>query len=145
MSFYVACYKLLAIAILIMNVSAISFIDRYAFVDTYTVYWANQITSCISESLQSMLVVLCCYTLFIVLLLLLSLANIQASSSGTINGDDFTISLNANVAGVFECSLDGGSFQSCKCINIVVLILLSTTSQAHRGMYFLICPLVRTQ
>ena len=116
-----------------------SFVYRYAFVDTYTMYWANQITSCISESLQSMLVVLC-----LVLLLLLSSATIQASSGGTISGDDFTISLNANGAGVFECSLDGGSFQSCSDINIVVFIL-SMPSQVHQGMYFQTCLLVRTR
>ena len=47
------------------------------------------------------------------LLLLLPLATIQASSGGTINGNNFTISLTANVAGEFQCSLDGASFQAC--------------------------------
>ena len=86
------------------------FHNRYAFVDVYTTFWANQTTNCISENLQSRLMYYyhCCLSL-----LLLSIATIQASSSGTISGNDFTITLSANVAGDFECSLDGASFQSC--------------------------------
>lgn len=66
---------------------------RYAFVDRYALFWANQITQCISENLPQ--------------------TSIQASSSGSITGNNFTISLTANVDGEFQCSLDGASFKSC--------------------------------
>ena len=108
-------------------------------------FWANQITACISENLQSRLMyyhflplLLLLLSLLLLLLLLLSLATIQASSSGTINGNDFTISVSANVAGEFECSLDGASFQSCSYYITVLTLLLSMTLtlQAQQEMYF---------
>ena len=47
------------------------------------------------------------------MILLITLADIRAMASGSISGNDFTITLTANVDGEFECSLDGGSFQQC--------------------------------
>lgn len=45
--------------------------------------------------------------------LVLTVAEIRASSNGSIVGNNFNISLSANVEGEFQCSLDGASFQSC--------------------------------
>jgi len=37
-----------------------------------------------------------------------------ANCSVTFGGNDATVTLNSNSEGVFECSLDGGSFEQCK-------------------------------
>ena len=42
-----------------------------------------------------------------------TLAEIRCQATGSVNGSSFAITLNCTVNGEFECSLDGGSFQSC--------------------------------
>jgi len=45
------------------------------------------------------------------------LVTISTDGFVTVRGDEANLTLNANVAGSFQCQLDGGSFQSCTIIN----------------------------
>ncbi|XP_065918054.1 uncharacterized protein [Dysidea avara] len=63
---------------------------RFAFVDQYTLYWANQMTRCLQEA-----------------------TSIFVNGSSSTSGDTSTITLYANVKGTWECSLDGGTSESC--------------------------------
>ena len=74
-------------------------------------------------------------------MIFITLAAIQFNASGSISEDNFTISLSATVDGVFECSLDGGSYQACKWLRSIrshmcVILLLYTYFIGSSGDVF---------
>ena len=77
-------------------------------------------------------------------MIILLIVRVSINGSVSVNGNAATITLNNNFDGVFQCRLDGGSFQNCMIYNYFVLLVVPSVlcSKVNQEMYFLDYQLV---